>query len=214
MSIKRNLDEIIQNNLYSEIVQGKWSPGLNLSVDEIMEEYGVSRTPVIQALKKMNGVGVVDFSKEGHFIVPEYSLKQVKDILDVRRLLEHYALNEVENEHLKIDFEQLDILCQKGIESIEKGDVIETRLSDLEFHRLLIAQADNECLSESYRRVQSKFMIANYLIGRHTALMQTVACSDHEKILEMLKKENFADAHKVLDEHISGAFEKIRVRMP
>ena len=79
MALKKNLDVVIFEKFYDEIVCGKWTAGALLNIDEMADRYDVSRTPVQQALKKMNTLGMVKFSSKGHVYVESFDKKQVKE---------------------------------------------------------------------------------------------------------------------------------------
>lgn len=209
MALKKNLDVMIQEKLYDQIICGNWTPGQALNLDELASYYGVSRTPVHQALKKMHTQGMVTFSSKGHFSVLAFSEKEVYDIIEMRLLLEQQAINDLDKNELPIDFKQLDKLCKECIRSSEADDIVQTRRTDLTFHRTLVAQANNHCLSELYDRVQGQFMVANYLLTHHTHAQQEVAADDHEKILLALHHKDFLRAHSFLEAHIQGACQKI-----
>ena len=91
MALKKNLDVTIHEAFLEEILQGNWKPGQALNLDELAERYGVSRTPIQQALKRMHTQGMVVFSSKGHFSVPTFSEKEVCDIIEMRLLLENNA---------------------------------------------------------------------------------------------------------------------------
>lgn len=61
MALKKNLDVTIHEAFLEEILRGNWLPGQALNLDELAERYGVSRTPVQQALKRMHTQGMVVF---------------------------------------------------------------------------------------------------------------------------------------------------------
>ena len=110
MALKKNLDVTIHEAFLEEILQGNWKPGQALNLDELAERYGVSRTPIQQALKRMHTQGMVVFSSKGHFSVPTFSEKEVCDIIEMRLLLEHQALTDIQNKLLPMDFETLERL--------------------------------------------------------------------------------------------------------
>lgn len=111
MALKKNLDVTIHEAFLEEILQGNWKPGQALNLDELAERYGVSRTPIQQALKRMHTQGMVVFSSKGHFSVPTFSEKEVCDIIEMRLLLEHQALTDIQNKFLPMDFETLERLA-------------------------------------------------------------------------------------------------------
>lgn len=213
MRIKKNLDEIIVAKMNSEIVEGKWEPGEHLSLERFMDEYGVSRTPVIHALKKLTAMGVVQFTNAGHYKVPEHTEKQVKDICSMRLMLENRALEDIANKSDKPNLEQLKEICNQSIDANNNGEMIQARLADLEFHRRLVDLAENECLSELFRRVQSKFMVANYLLTNPSVEAERYACEDHAEILRDLENGDLVQAKRILRSHIEGACAKILDKM-
>ena len=186
MALKKNLDVTIHEAFLEEILQGNWKPGQALNLDELAERYGVSRTPIQQALKRMHTQGMVVFSSKGHFSVPTFSEKEVCDIIEMRLLL---------------------------VASNKTSNIVQTRRTDLDFHRILVEQAGNRCLSEVYDRIQGQFIVANYLLTSHTRSQQQVASDDHERLLAALKAGNFTRAHDIIEDHIQGACQKILAKM-
>lgn len=213
MALKKNLDIMMYEKLNEEIIGGRWAPGQTLNLDELAEHYDVSRTPVQQALKRMEAQGMVTLSSKGHFSVLAFSEKEVKDIIEIRLLLEQQAISDIEEKSLPVNFKALKKICQSCIASNEANDTVRTRSLDLEFHRILVEQAENQCLKEIYTKVQSQFMVANYLLTDHTQTQQEVASGDHKKLLDALEKKNFKKAHNLLKEHIDGACRKIISKM-
>ena len=213
MALKKNLDVTIHEAFLEEILQGNWKPGQALKLDELAERYGVSRTPIQQALKRMHTQGMVVFSSKGHFSVPTFSEKEVCDIIEMRLLLEHQALTDIQNKLLPMDFETLEHLAG-GVCSLQQD--VQHRPDPAyrsDFHRVLVEQAGNRCLSEVYDRIQGQFIVANYLLTSHTRSQQQVASDDHERLLAALKAGNFTRAHDIIEDHIQGACQKILAKM-
>ena len=213
MALKKNLDVTIHEAFLEEILQGNWKPGQALNLDELAERYGVSRTPIQQALKRMHTQGMVVFSSKGHFSVPTFSEKEVCDIIEMRLLLEHQALTDIQNKLLPMDFETLEHLAGECVASNKTSNIVQTRRTDLDFHRVLVEQAGNRCLSEVYDRIQGQFIVANYLLTSHTRSQQQVASDDHERLLAALKAGNFTRAHDIIEDHIQGACQNILAKM-
>ena len=213
MALKNILDVVIFEKFYDEIVCGKWTAGALLNIDEMADRYDVSRTPVQQALKKMNTLGMVKFSSKGHVYVESFDKKQVKDICDVRLLLELEVLHIIERENIAVDFQRLEKVSQDCLNSNVANDMVETRRTDLAFHKLLVQQAGNECLFDLFKKVQGQFMVANYLESSHTSKQQGVAADEHEQLLQALKDGDFDTARAVVTRHIKGACEKIISRI-
>ncbi|MFQ8688486.1 MAG: GntR family transcriptional regulator [Blautia sp.] len=213
MALKKNLDIVIFEKFYDEIVCGTWVAGALLNIDEMAEKYDVSRTPVQQALKKMNTLGMVKFSSKGHVYVESFNRKQVEDICDVRLLLELEALRIMYRDQTVLDFERLRRISQECTASNIANNVVQTRRTDLEFHRTLVKQTGNACLYDLFEKVQGQFMVANYLECSHTSLQQKVATDEHDQLLRAIEQKDFQLARSIVSVHIHNACEKIVVRI-
>ena len=65
MALKKNLDVLVFEQIRDRIINSEWEQGQNLDVDELSRFYEVSRTPVLQALKRMQAEGMVVVSGTG-----------------------------------------------------------------------------------------------------------------------------------------------------
>lgn len=213
MSLKKNLDVVIFEKLYEKVIRGEWEAGQGISPDEIAETYGVSRTPVVQALKRMRELGMLEVSTTGHVYVPVFSEKQITDLLEVRMLIEKQVVADIRDKALAVDFETLQKYADECGRSNSALDVIAARRADLLFHRALVAAADNPYLDQVFDRIQAQFIVANYLLTSHTQEQQRVAAEDHFRILDALRRADYDEAAELIIQHILGARDKILARM-
>lgn len=213
MSIKKNLDIQVYEKLYQEIIQGRWSQGQSLNADDFAQVFGVSRTPVVQALKRMHANEIIGVTKAGHFYVPTFTEKEISDLIEMRALLERHAITEIEKNGILVDFGTLHNLAMDCSRSNEEGDLIRTRQLDLNFHNFLVSQSGNQCLISLFSKVQGQFIVANYLLTTHTKKQQEVAADDHARLLDALEAEDYDRARAISDKHIYGARDKIIHKM-
>lgn len=209
MALKKNLDELVFERMRDRIFVGDFQQGQALEVDELASFYEVSRTPVLQALKRMQNEGMVSVSRAGKFSVPTYDKEQVRNICRIRLLLEREALEEIREKGSRLDYELLHEIAQRCRRVMTQGDITGSRRLDLEWHKRLVCHAENECLTGAYTKVLGQFMIANYLQTFHTKEQQMVAADDHIKILEALEQGDCDAAVAGLEAHINEACKKI-----
>ena len=212
MSIKENLDATIESKLFEEIIRGEWNTGAKIDLNKIIERYDVSRTPVIHALRKMHYDGLVEYSNKGHFYVPEYDLKTIRDINSMRKLLELQGMRELKSYGVNLDLDKLRDINEQCEFYTDKGKLVEASGFDMQFHKYLIDSAGNKCLSDMYRTVQRQFMMVNYMIRRYKASQQGAACVDHVRIIDYLAEHDYDRAAKILEDHVSEAYLKIEKR--
>ena len=207
MRIKSNLDEILYDRIIESLISGDYVMGENLTLDELARRFEVSRTPVVQAVKLLVNDGILISMSNGRLYVPEYSLDTVREMCEVRRLMEGYALDEFMAGHGRAAGEIVPAL-ENYAEQCRRlaGETrhVEFATADRKFHRTLVEASGNGVLLETYSRVQGRFLVANYLIRppRTRNLSGTVA--GHDAILSAIRSGDASAAAASLHEHIVG----------
>ncbi len=206
MSLKQNLDILVYNNIVDSLIVGEYEMGQQILLDTFAEKYGVSRTPIIQAVKLLANDGILETLPNGRVRVPTYSESQIKKIRNVRIVLEHYALEELFKEQdtdtFQTTIETLDKIAAEALAAIESGQKLQFNKKDLEFHRCLVNGAENEFLSDIYKRIQGRFVVANYLFIPWENREFLFAAKDHLEIMKALKTENLETCKHLVRRHI------------
>ncbi len=206
MSLKQNLDSLVYDNIVDSLIVGEYEMGQQILLDTFAEKYGVSRTPIIQAVKLLANDGILEILPNGRVRVPTYGESQIKKIRDVRIMLEHYALDELFKEQDADSFhstiENLDMIAAQALSAIENGDKLQFNKKDLEFHRCLVNGAKNEFLSDIYKRIQGRFVVANYLFIPWENREFRFAAKDHLEIMKTLKTGNLENCKIRIRQHI------------
>ncbi|MFF4902006.1 GntR family transcriptional regulator [Streptomyces sp. NPDC001068] len=84
---RSTLRQQIADALRDEVLAGRLQPGREFTVKEIADQYGVSATPVREALVDLSAQGVLDADQHRGFRVPEYSLTDYRNMIDARSLV-------------------------------------------------------------------------------------------------------------------------------
>ena len=213
MSLKKNLDVVVYEHLREKIIRGEWLPGQTIAVDDLIAEYGVSRTPVLQALRRMEANRMITITKTGHHIVPSFTEKQLRDLIEMRLLLEEQAIEDMASSDSWIPICELREIANVCADYNRAGDTVQARENDLLFHSQLVESVQNSYLSDLYLRIQGQFMVANYLITSHTPEQERVAADDHLQILNALEDGDFQLAGGIMQDHINGALDKLLTKM-
>ena len=79
--------EVIRN----AVLQGEFGVGFRLKENELAESIGVSRTPIREALRRLNSEGLIDFKSNHRATVARWSEENVEDMFRLRALLEGFA---------------------------------------------------------------------------------------------------------------------------
>ena len=206
------MDEILYDRIIESLISGDYVMGENLTLDELARRFGVSRTPVVQAVKLLVNDGILISMSNGRLYVPEYSLDTVREMCEVRRLMEGYALDEfMAGRGRAADgvIRVLDGYAEQCRRLAGETRYVEFATADRKFHRTLVEASGNGVLLETYDRVQARFLVANYLIRppRTRNLPGTVA--GHDAILGAIRCGDAEAAAASLREHIVGVLKAL-----
>lgn len=188
--------EKIFKEIRSDIINGRLPPGTRLAVEDLSNRYGTSVTPVRDALQMLGQEGLVTIKPRSGYFVTRITLKELRDMLDMREILELAA---VERAARRIDPDQIADL--KALHSGYTGDddASYTRYTDenRRFHHLLAEASGNRELAETLRRLHER--LARFMVIRHAGKDLP---DIHGKLIEKLTKHDVAGAKQVLEEEL------------
>lgn len=198
---------LIYKRLRRSVIMGTRGSGERLNVEEIADEYSTSVTPVRDALQMLSHEGLVDIKPRSGYFVKSITLKQLRDLLDVRRVLE---LTAIERAALRATEEQIEEMSR--VHAGYTGDDEESydRYTDenRRFHYLLAKASGNQELAEMVGSLHDR--LARFMVMRRAGkTMETT----HEKILEALHAQDVEAARQTLLDDIDRAHEAILDRV-
>lgn len=199
------------------IVRREFKPNEKLSIPELSAKLGVSRTPLRDALTRLEMEGLVKtVSKVGTF-VNAISIEDVLDIIDTRLMLEYWVVEKLpvlpEKEYwLKV--RRLEAVLEEATIGVEKMPLGSYLRSDynLRFHMEFIKLSDNKKIVEIYLGMMNYHYLAseNSLFTRE---MVTSAIQQHYLIVDALKKKDFSSVRRAVKEHLDDAKDRLIERL-
>ncbi len=206
MKVKNNLDKIIYEQIINCLILGEYKMGQKILLNDLAERFEVSRTPVIQAVKLLANDGVLEAMSNGRISVPSFEPPQVKQICDVRLLIEKYSIKQIlrtrrDNQHL---IEQLEKMAVKCMDCYDKKDYLGLSKADLNYHRIMVSGAKNEYLDELYGKIQGKFIVVNYLVLPLEKREFRATVEEHFKLLDFIKNHDLTNAITFIEGHINN----------
>ena len=184
---------LVYTQLRRSIVMGHRRPGERLNMHALAEDFGVSVTPVREALQMLDREGLVSTKpRSGHFVT-HLTLKQLLDWLELREILE---LGAVERAATRITDEQLQELEQvhAGYTG-EDEESVECYLGENRRLHCLIAEASgNRQLAEMLGHVHDR--LARFMVVSHAG--QSMLEYRHEPLIKALRTRDPATARQVM----------------
>ena len=140
------LRDMVFDVLMNAIMQGQLSPGERLLEVQLADEMGVSRTPVREAIRRLELEGFVVMVPRKGAYVAGLSIDDVESVYEIRTALETLAVRLAAQRMEAADYEQLDELAGKMQQTWQEGDVDNWVNLDARFHELLYTFSRNERL--------------------------------------------------------------------
>lgn len=195
--------DLIYKKIRRSIIMGNRQSGERLNPEAIANEYNISVTPVRDALQMLSHEGLVVIRPRSGYFVATITLKHLRDLLDVRRILE---VSGVERATLRITPEQVQEL--RTVHAGYTGDDEESydRYTDenRHFHYLLAKASGNNELAELVAKLHDQ--LARFMVMRRAGKTMEVT---HKKIVDAMEAHEVEAARQALLDDIDRAHEAI-----
>ena len=198
------LRDVVFENLRTAILEGNLKAGQRLMEVQLAEQLGVSRTPIREAIRKLELEGLVVMLPRKGAYVANMSFKDLIDVLEIRASLEGLAASlaaERRNDEDIIDLEKLAKEFETCVRETNIEGVLKT---DIDFHEKIFMMANNKKL---YQLITSlweqvhRFRVT--YVSDYDASLSLV--EEHNKILQAIKDGDSELAKKYATEHIELA---------
>ncbi|MTI66914.1 MAG: GntR family transcriptional regulator [Firmicutes bacterium] len=198
------LRDIVFDSLRKAIIEGDLKPGERLMEVQLAERLGVSRTPVREAIRKLELEGLVVMAPRKGAHVADVSIDDILNVLEIRASLEGLAsflaaerIKDEELANLKIKFKEFN-------KCLEREDIECIIQKDIEIHDIIFKAARNErliALVDNLREQVQRFrLIYMKNFGKSTSLYE-----EHKNIIQAISQGNPKEARKYAEAHIKSA---------
>ncbi len=175
----------------------------------LANQMGVSRTPVREAIRRLEAEGLVTMTPRKGSHVAELSVKDIMDVLEVRTVLDKLATNLAAKRMQSSQLKALENVHKQYIACVEKNNIEGAIKKDVEFHDLIYAASGNPRLvavAGSLREHVCRFRVI-YMSGGDPIAENVL--NEHEEILAALKEAQSDIASNLAEKHIRNQMETI-----
>lgn len=196
-----NLSERIADALRAALVAGHMRPGVVYSVPTLAEQFGVSATPVREAMLDLAKAGLVQPVRNKGFRVVELTEKDLDDITALRALIEVPTVARLAEVADTNALHGLRPLAEDICVNAEQGNLLGYLEADRRFHLTLLSLANNARLVDvvSDLRAQTRLYGLDRLLEEHRL---TASAREHASLLEALLRRDAAEAEQLMRRHI------------
>ncbi len=202
MPINQTIVGKIYTELKEKIINQQIKLNQRISIKEIAEDFGISQTPIREALNRLIKDELVEYKLRRGYYVIRLSCKDLEEIYDLRKLIEVYALEQgMMRETLDKDLFQryLQDSIEMQKEAIEPKKPLKYCIADRELHLSIVKSSLNEKLYKIYMRMYPFVSISQQLDPLYERSL-----NEHILLIKAILDKNILEAKKILKTHINN----------
>jgi DNA-binding GntR family transcriptional regulator len=206
------LREVVCETLRNAIVAGVLKPGERLMEIQVAEELGVSRTPVREAIRKLELEGFVVMIPRRGTYVSDLSIKDVNEVYEVRTALDILAAELAAERITEEELEEMERLLVEIGEYVEESDMDRIVDADSKFHDILYRATRNERLVGIINNLREQLTRFRSLSMSYPGRLKDML-GEHTRLVEALAQRNVALAKNLASEHMANAEQTLLKKM-
>lgn len=202
------LRDVVFNTLRQEILTGKLRPGERLMEIHLADKLGVSRTPIREAIRKLELEGLVIMIPRRGAEVAQITLKSLEDVMEVRRALDVLAIELACERMNEEDLHSLFQACENFNAAVKTKDTRKIAEADVAFHDIIVLSTGNarliqlvNNLSEQMYRYRFEYLKDS---APHALLQQ-----EHREMYRSISQKDKTAAAAAVKKHIDNQQEAI-----
>lgn len=202
------LRDVIFETLRDAIVSGDLKPGERLMEVSLAEQMGVSRTPVREAIRKLEADGLVMMTPRKGTHVAELTVKDIMDVLEVRSAMDRLATSLAAKRIQPAQVKHLEAIHKQYVAHVQKENIEGAIRKDIEFHDAIYAATGNPRLVSTSAGLREHIYRFRVIYLKDIAKAADVE-QEHAGILEALRANDVEKAAAWAEEHIKHQMDDI-----
>jgi DNA-binding GntR family transcriptional regulator len=197
------LRDVVFNTLRQAILKGELEPGERLMEIQLAERLGVSRTPIREAIRKLELEGLVLMIPRKGAEVAKISEKSLRDVLELRRSLEELAIELACQRMTEEEIDELEDAQRAFRKAVDSKDVMLMAETDEKYHEIIYQGTKNSRLVQILNNLREQ-MYRYRLEYIKDADKRQILLIEHDNILKAVRNRKVAEAKAAMREHIDN----------
>ena len=204
------LREVVFVTLRRQILRGELKPGERLMEISLANELGVSRTPIREAIRKLEHEGLVVMIPRRGAHVSEITRQELNDVLEIRRSLDVLAIRRAAEFMTEKDILELRAAEEAFALLVERKDADLTALgeADEHFHDIIYQGTNNRRLIQILNNLREQMYRFRVEYLKDTDIRQTLI-HEHNSIVKAIEDRNLEEAERLMKLHIDNQYRTI-----
>jgi len=206
----RPLGSDLAGKLRIEILTERVRPGEKLTEQSISESYGVSRTPVREALKNLETEGLVEMIPNRGAFVVGLSAEDIRDLYTLRKLSEMQAVRWAIERRTKSEMEEIEESLDFMRFYTERGDAKRMRSINAGFHSRIASASHNRILIDNLTRIQEYIRYSSHVLPYRENDLEVIF-REHKSIFSALKSNDPEAGALAMKKHVENSLKRAKV---
>jgi len=195
-----NLNERVYHYVRDRILANVYKPGDQINYEQLIQELGVSRTPLRDAINRLTQDGLIEVKPRSGSYVYMPNARDIGELYDVRKALECQAIEAAVPRMPHEELKELLSEAEEADEAIKHGRVQRFFEADRRFHRTIIERSGNRLLAGMMETLELKIKWFGVIITKFDRPQQ--ANDSHKRIIRAMERADAAEARRMMEEHI------------
>lgn len=198
---RKSLGQHVFDSLKQAIIRGNIAPGEWLVESHIAQMLGISRTPVREAIHKLERERLIERQPRGGFTVLGLNRADIEETFGIRGVLEGYAARLATIKHKPSELAELEKKVEEFQECLSKQQMESLPIINTEFHDLLYALSKSPRLIHMINGLRDQIYRFREIILKDPEHADT-SHEDHRQMLKFMRKRDAEGVEKLVREHI------------
>lgn len=197
---KETLKQHAYNIIKDKIINCEYAPSALLNEEMLKEDVQASRTPIRDALGRLEQEGLVTILPKKGIMVAPLTIREINMVHEARTLIEPFAILHYGNKISDEIYQNYFRIFQRDTANV--SDLNEYYETDKQFHQMFINATSNDYLISTYERIAQQNTRLRIYSGRKSRNRLLASQQEHLKIVEYCLKQDWALASKAMEEHL------------
>lgn len=197
------LRDVVFNTLRQAILRGELKPGERLMEIQLANKLGVSRTPIREAIRKLELEGLVLMIPRKGAEVADITEKSLKDVLEVRRALEELSVKLTCDRITKEEIKELEQAAENFRKTMKSKDITEIAEADVRFHDVIYTATKNQKLIQLLNNLHEQMYRYRIEYLKDEEVYPKLL-KEHKEIIERINRGEKEEAARIVCEHIDN----------
>ncbi|WP_132594685.1 GntR family transcriptional regulator [Rhizobium sp. BK068] len=203
----------VKRAILADLVSGEFLPGMHLTIDTLTSRYGVSHMPIREALRQLEGEGILISLAHRGFKIEAVTEDYIRRIYDIRVGIESLLAHRAAELATDADIQDIRKMHEDLSALIRSGNGMAAALENVKFHNRIYAIARN---SEAELILEGRTRLVRSVgdgFGGYTPDIYETVIAEHEKMVVSLERKDPKAARDAVFDHVTAARDRLLKKM-